>query len=130
MDNTNFDMTKVKLKRCVKCKRSGQIHRHHKGNDRILSRVSARIAANYHLFKNCVDLCKDCHAMIHIIYFERIEWGKYQSVGELQRAFITLCNQWLASKDNLGVYIPPEVINHYHNVQRNLSSLGVYVKPN
>lgn len=127
----NPNLTQVNIRRCAKCnitQADARIIRHHKGNDRFLGRRNSNIAKNYRKYYHCVNLCEECHAIIHVIYDAFIwPWQghveKQRSIRRLRLQYIKMCNRWLTTttfddrfnKNNIDVV---HLLRKWHNANK------------
>lgn len=106
--NSNIDNIKTwdtYRHKCVKCGRERytevpRLVRHHKGHDKFLGRFNSYIEKGYFKFRKCILLCDDCHAIIHAIYFEKVNlYGvniTEKKAMKLRDRYVKICNRWLA----------------------------------
>ena len=84
-------------KTCAKCGAT-PTHRHHKGCDGLLGVYNRTIRDEYALFKDCVNLCFECHMVIHYIYDIHYLFGwdpSSRAALVLRPLLIRLCERWL-----------------------------------
>lgn len=78
-----------------------RLNRHHKGYDSLVGRYNIGIGRAYEHFKDCVDLCLECHAIIHFIYEPYVHrWVNRTPRGaaHMRKVFIKVCDDWLSGK--------------------------------
>ena len=106
-----IDLRKVRLSKCVKCKKSRKtMNRHHKGNDLTWAYLYPdEFASRYIEFHpdDIAMLCRSCHKKIHLIYDDLLydlylDWigANFPSIEEC-RKYQTLCTErfekWLTT---------------------------------
>lgn len=102
---------------CTKCgvpsSPKTPITRHHKGFDSLMGKYNRGIARGYMAFRDCVDLCLDCHCTIHYIYEGYLatdKWINRSPAGArlMRDTLIGVCDRWLK-----GAIATPKVTKAY-----------------
>jgi hypothetical protein len=100
MRSVSIDLSQVRY--CAKCgSLTPPLCRHHKGFDSLVGIYNIGINRAYDKFRDCVDLCLDCHATIHFIYEPYVEqWVNRTPRGaaHFRKVLIGVCDKWLAEK--------------------------------
>jgi hypothetical protein len=100
---------------CAKCgvpsSTRTPITRHHKGYDSLMGQYNRGIAKGYMAFRDCVNLCLDCHCTIHYIYEPYLtKWLNHSAAGArlMRTTLIGICDRWLK-----GAIATPKVPKTY-----------------
>ena len=113
-----IDLRKVRLSKCVKCRKSRKrMNRHHKGNDLLWAHLYPdEFAPRYIEFHpdDIAMLCRSCHKKIHLLYDQVLyhfflEWAidRTENINhtppiEVCKAYQTLCierfEKWMTEK--------------------------------
>lgn len=98
----HVDTTEARECKNPRCSRTEtRLNRHHKGYDSLVGRYNIGIGTRYASFQDCVDLCLECHAIIHYIYEPYVaQWVNRSPNGakHFRKVLIKVCDDWLAGK--------------------------------